>query len=270
MCREPAGHPAAHRLDPSTSGTMPAPLTAWGDGTVLRGGAAAGGSAVAAGPHPRRASAVKNGLARSWTTTAGTREAQPRNCRGPSARTQPSDHQLTDGHWLGYSDLAHYVWRYCSAGRRRASRSDGDVAPRGRTRAGLMLLTTPRHQAEVRVNGCRPARVAGPTRVRRRTMMPIIAQRTIVSERAGLVSYSRARLRWAVSHEKVRSTAHRFDWTWKPPLVGVLANDLQLAAEHGGGPVDQAAGEALVPPDLLDSRGGSTAAVGGCRRGPGH
>jgi hypothetical protein len=50
-----------------------------------------------------------------------------------------------------------------------------------------MLLPAPSYQAEVRVNGRGPAREAGPTRVRRRTMMPIIAQRTIVSERAGLV-----------------------------------------------------------------------------------
>ncbi len=47
-------------------------------------------------------------------------------------------------------------------------------------------------------------------------MMPIIAQRIIVSERAGLVSSSRARRRWAVIHESVRSTAHRFGCIWNP------------------------------------------------------
>ena len=51
-----------------------------------------------------------------------------------------------------------------------------------------MLPPTCRCQAEPRVNGRRPARQAGPTRFRRRTMTPIIAQRIIVSERAGLVS----------------------------------------------------------------------------------
>lgn len=51
-----------------------------------------------------------------------------------------------------------------------------------------MLLPAPDYPAEVRFNGRRPAREAGPTRVRRRTMTPIIAQRIIVSERAGLVS----------------------------------------------------------------------------------
>lgn len=37
-------------------------------------------------------------------------------------------------------------------------------------------------------------------------------------------------------------------------LIGVLADDLHLAAEGLRGPVDQAAGEALVRPDLPDVR----------------
>lgn len=37
-------------------------------------------------------------------------------------------------------------------------------------------------------------------------------------------------------------------------LVGVLADDVQLAARDLGGRVDQAVGEALVRPELLDPR----------------
>lgn len=37
-------------------------------------------------------------------------------------------------------------------------------------------------------------------------------------------------------------------------LAGLLADDVQLAAENLGGPVDQAAGEALVRPDLANLR----------------
>ncbi len=101
-------------------------------------------------------------------------------------------HLLTEGHWLWYSDLTHYVWRYhveLDPAFIEHARSDNWTVPQvgdqhleamvtlllgGRTRAGLMVPTTPRHQAEVRANGCRPARVVGPpTRVRRRTMMPV-------------------------------------------------------------------------------------------------
>lgn len=37
-------------------------------------------------------------------------------------------------------------------------------------------------------------------------------------------------------------------------LVRVLADDLQVAAENLSGSVDQAAGEALIGPDVLDAR----------------
>ncbi len=94
---------------------------------------------------------------------------------------------------------------------------------------------------------------AGRLRVGRRRVTPIMAHRIIVSEWAGLVSWSWARRRWAVSHEKVRSTAHRLGWTWKPRWSGVL----WTTPDRGRGsrdPRDQAAGEALVGPDLLDAR----------------
>ncbi|WP_406838878.1 hypothetical protein ACICHK_26830 [Streptomyces sp. AHU1] len=57
-------------------------------------------------------------------------------------------------------------------------------------------------------------------------MMPIIAQRIMLSGRAGLDSSSRE----VVNHEKVRSIAHLLGWTWNPPTRS-LAHDLQLAAE---------------------------------------
>jgi hypothetical protein len=57
-----------------------------------------------------------------------------------------------------------------------------------------------------------------------------------------------------VNHEKVRSTAHRppLGLDLEAALVGCLADDLQLAAEDRGGPLDRAAGEAPVGPDLPD------------------
>ncbi|GHH82125.1 hypothetical protein GCM10018781_66490 [Kitasatospora indigofera] len=57
-----------------------------------------------------------------------------------------------------------------------------------------------------------------------------MAHRIIVQEWARLVSWSRAERRWAVSHENVRSTAHRLGWTWKPPRP--LASVVGEAARH--------------------------------------
>ncbi|MDT9700954.1 contact-dependent growth inhibition system immunity protein [Streptomyces sp. P17] len=73
-----------------------------------------------------------------------------------------------------------------------------------------------------RRSGRGPDRAAGRPRVRRRTMMPIITQRIMVSERSGLVSKSRARRRCVVSHEKGRSIARRLGRTSKPRWPGSL------------------------------------------------
>ena len=54
------------------------------------------------------------------------------------------------------------------------------------------------------------------------------------------------------AHDRVRSTARGLDL--EAVLAGVLADDLQVAAEDLRCQVDQAAGEALVGPDLLNAQ----------------
>jgi hypothetical protein len=116
-------------------------------------------------------------------------------------------HLLTDGRWCWYSDLAHYVERYHVAldpqfitharpttGRCRTSttwtcsRWKRSFWVRKRSEPVVAYESALSSGGETRMSGRGPDRTAGPVRVSLRTMTAIIAQRIMVSERAGLDS----------------------------------------------------------------------------------